>query len=189
MVLKKQKIRFNGREYSVRLYFYYHGNEYYRGHKMRHSQLRTDTALLITIILAGGCTTQPSYFSGSNEDSLPVASLLSPVIAPMNEPVIFSAGESYNIQGTSLLFTFDFGDDSNPVITEANTIEHKYMNPGHFEIMLTVENKNGNRANASHDITIVENFLPPYCDEDTDCTWGDICIESLCYFQGGEIGN
>jgi len=81
----------------------------------------------------------------------PYAAILStPADAGPKEPVIFDASRSIDPDGDPCkTFVFDFGDGSNPVISEDPVVKHSYDVPGTYPVNVTVTDKHGNRGNAA----------------------------------------
>lgn len=70
----------------------------------------------------------------------------------------FTANVDYNGEGT-LVYTWDFGDGSDPFVTNSAVVAHTYRDDGNYEVSVEVSDGDGNDDSNDRDI-IVQNANP-----------------------------
>jgi hypothetical protein len=78
----------------------------------------------------------------------PSPSFTAPGYSPPGEAVNFNAGSSFDLNGPITTYEWNYGDGSAVETTSGATSEHVYLNPGTYQVSLTVSDASGH-ANAS----------------------------------------
>ncbi len=119
----------------------------------------------------------------------PDASLRTPVIAPVGQPVLLDASASVDRAGRALSFVFEVSDGTEPVRSTEPAIQHVFARQGLFTVHVRVVDAAGQEAHAAQDIIVRADYPdhPEFCQKASDCVVGDECDAGVCYSTGGAL--
>jgi len=81
----------------------------------------------------------------------PIANIGGPYQGSINEPVLFNASNSYDVDGTIRSYAWTFGDNSSGT---GSSPTHTYTTPGSYQVTVRITDDDGASAQASASITI-----------------------------------
>lgn len=141
------------------------------------------------IVSLWACGEDGEQAMGGTLNRDPVAVLRTPVIAPLERPVELDASRSFDPDGDTLKYVFEFTDGSRPASADLPISSHRFTGPGLFTVRLRVLDPTGAESAAEHDITIrLEYPEPPnFCSVGTDCVVGVECVDAVCFNVGGTL--
>jgi parallel beta-helix repeat protein len=91
--------------------------------------------------------------SGNMNDTMsPFASISVKNQANVSETISFDGSESFDLDGTIMNYTWDFGDG---VILEGELIDHAYASDGTYTVVLTVTDDEGNTGRSTETVTVI----------------------------------
>ncbi|MEO0811505.1 MAG: PKD domain-containing protein [Myxococcota bacterium] len=163
---------------------------------MKHLQrtpagVPTLPALLVVASASFMCACADGVDSVDTEtrNSAPIALLTTPVIAPADAPVTLDASDSFDPDRDGLSFVFEPNDGSDPIESALPRIEHTFLGPGLFTVVVRAIDFEGLEGLAAQDVTVrLEYPEPPdFCSETEDCVIGDFCDEGVCFITGGTL--
>ena len=119
----------------------------------------------------------------------PEASLRTPVIAPVGQPVLLDASGSADRAGRALTYVFDVSDGTDAVRSTDPVIPHVFAHQGLFSVHVRVIDAAGQEAHAVQDIVVRSDYPdhPDFCRKASDCVVGDECEAGVCYSTGGAL--
>lgn len=118
-----------------------------------HNSKRAAAIAIITILTV--LLTLTPKIMPSFADQPPVARFnYVPTVPLINQTVTFNASESYDPDGTILLYQWDFGDGSSPVSLPESTVTFAYSNLGNYTVKLTVTDNAALKGNTSATVTV-----------------------------------
>ncbi|NHJ38486.1 MAG: PKD domain-containing protein [Asgard group archaeon] len=127
--------------------------------------------LLSSIFLLSGCTEEISQIIEdiTSKNSRPVGVISAPENAYFEETIVFDASNSYDLDGSIVQFSWDFGDGET---AEGKTVEYTYKfdnnfdieYPLIFQISLVVKDNNDSITGTNHQIKISPRKYKFYLD-------------------------
>jgi len=134
------------------------------------------SALLVCLALSCGPVEEET-------NEAPRLLLRSPAMAPADAMVTFDATASTDDHGITLL-RVQFGDGGAEEEFAGLVFTHVYSAPASYSIEVTVVDAEGEVDSLQRGLTVVEQYWPPYCDEQLGCEHGAVCDEGECFFEG-----
>ncbi len=108
----------------------------------------------------------------------PVASIQCPSSGSLGEELTFDGTGSDDPDGSLVSFSFDFGDDSSPVVGLQSTVQHTYSAADTFTVTLTVTDDRGASDSAACQIVVGDDKAPTVTfikpANDTQVTQGSV---------------
>lgn len=136
--------------------------------------------------LTSGQTVQKNFYIGIYQagpppppPDAPVASFTESChIVPINTPITFDPSGSYDLDGTIVLYEWDFDGDGTYDYSSAtpDTVSHSYMSPGTYSVTLRVTDNEGLTGTATATKTITLNGVIP------EVPLGTIMVSALMIF-------
>lgn len=151
----------------------------YREH-MRHSSIWL-SALLTSALVACGPIEE------EEPNTPPTVRLRSPLLAPVGAPVTFDATETSDDSGVALL-RVQFGDGGPEQYFAGLVFSYTYYSPATYEVLVQAEDVEGAVGSLWRQLTVVEQYTPPYCDDVLACEAPAVCDEGECFLEG-EVGH
>jgi hypothetical protein len=148
---------------------------------------RSIAALVVTAVLAAcGGEASPSTEAAS---AAPRARLAAPLYAPVGQPVLLDAGDSYDPDGAIVSYAFSFSDGSAQATLAVAETQHVFPQEGAFEVAVVVRDDAGLLARATQ--LVVVRTDPPACETTSECLLGAECRADvkLCYAAGPGVGS
>ncbi|MEW5852990.1 MAG: PKD domain-containing protein [Myxococcota bacterium] len=108
----------------------------------------------------------PACAGSTPENKVPQARLRTPTVADARLPVTLDAARSVDEDGTIVSYSYLFGDGTPEVTRQESSVQHVFPGPGRFTMRLTVKDNADGTASLTREITLVDNFTPPYCERD-----------------------
>lgn len=136
--------------------------------------------------VACACGTAPTP-AGRPADSGPRARLTAPVQVAAGQTATLDASESFDADGTIVLWRFVFGDGSAASDLGFPVTQHAWTEQGLYEVGLTVRDNGGGEARARQLVRVGSSTLT--CDGDSDCaqTGTVSCENGICASSGGSL--
>lgn len=94
----------------------------------------------------------PLTYSPDQDNEAPVAAMDLPRWARRNRPAAFDGSGSFDPDGRVVGWEWEFGDGSR---VEGQIVEHTFSSPGEYEIVLTVVDQMGERAQARDTLRVL----------------------------------
>lgn len=147
-------------------------------------------AALVTVACGGGTSAGPLH------NAVPRARLAAPLYAPIGEPVVLDAGDSWDPDGAVVEYAFSFSDGSRQVTLPVAEVTHTFSQPGAYEVAVIVRDDQGLLGRATQLVVVRQD--PAACGESSDCSLGAECRCSfgdceargrLCYAVGAGISS
>jgi parallel beta-helix repeat protein len=122
---------------------------------------------MMTIVIEQNTSSDPS-------NQLPIADIGGPYQGKINEPVLFNASKSYDVDGIIESYVWTFGDNGSGT---GVSLLHTFASPGTYHITVQVIDDDGASAQASTSITITQSSSQgdvPSGSGDTFDVWSSI---------------
>ena len=132
-----------------------------------HTYANAGTYNITLTVNDGGADSEPAYATVTVEpaNEKPVAGVGGPYTGTAGEPITFSQSGSYDPEGSSLLFNWDFGDGS----TGTGAVpSHTYASAGTYTLTLTVNDGELDSDPVSTTVTVDEPVVYPIANAGFD---------------------
>lgn len=134
---------------------------------------------VLALAAASGCGVEPEPLDNAPPELL----LRSPRIAPVGVPVTLDATGSSDDQGI-VVYRVQFGDGSAELELSGPVFTHTYQQPARYSLQVVALDDAGARASVQRQLTVVERYWPPYCDDSLPCEGDAVCDEGECFDEG-----
>ncbi len=106
---------------------------------------------MVSFLVAWGCAEQ--------ENRVPVAVLDGPESGVVDEALSFDASGSYDVDGSIVKYSFDFGDGT--IVEDAPSVSsHTYSSEGVYTVIVTVSDNDGGTSTATRQVVVTPNQPP-----------------------------
>ncbi len=139
----------------------------------------------LTLVACGG----QDLSSALLQNAAPHARLSAPLYAPVGQPVLLDASDSYDPDGAVVEYTFSFSDGQREVTQPGAQVKHVFQEAGAFEVAVVVRDDGGLLSRATQLVVVRPD--PPSCETSADCALGANCRLDihLCYQSGPGVGS